>query len=590
MQNYRPNQEESKRLMDVALGCAQAELALINARLLNVYTGEVLDNSQIAVMGNWIAYVGRDASAAIGPQTEVIDVAGQTVIPGLIEGHTHLVWFASISEQLRHLIPRGTTTVISETLEAFPVAGAQGVIDVLDSFRDQPIKVFGTAPAMVSISRAAEGMAPDVLERLMARDDILGMGESYWQALIHRPEFLLPAYQTALRHHKTLEGHSAGASEKKLNAYVAAGISSCHEPITAEEVIDRLRLGMHVMIREGSIRRDLETIAKISQSGIHTRGLILSTDGLTPGDLIAKGGLDFVLQKAVDCGIDPVSAVQMATLNVAEHFGLDPITGGIAPGRCADMLVIPDLHTIVPQCVISNGRVVAEKGRLRAAPRRHAYTPENRRTIGLNKKLGAEDFAIPVETNAEACHVRLIKMVSDLVTKEAIVQMPVSAGHLQIDVNQDILKIAAIDRTIKPGKRFTGLIRGFGLKRGALAASNAWDTSDLMVVGADEADMALAVNRIIELQGGAVLCAGGQVLEEIALPVLGIIADLSLEDLAQRLSAITAAAADLGCTFRDPLLSLVALSGAAIPFLRICEEGLVDLKTGRTLGLFVESN
>ena len=157
-------------------------------------------------------------------------------------------------------------------------------------------------------------------------------------------------------------------------------------------------------------------------------------------------------------------------------------------------------------------------------------------------------------------------------------------------MNQDILKIAAIDRTIKPGKRFTGLIRGFGLKRGALAASNAWDTSDLMVVGADEADMALAVNRIIELQGGAVLCAGGQVLEEIALPVLGIIADLSLEDLAQRLSAITAAAADLGCTFRDPLLSLVALSGAAIPFLRICEEGLVDLKTGRTLGLFVDSN
>ena len=586
MKSFIPDEDASRRLMAVARGRAYADLAVVNARMLNVYTGEILDGSQIAVSDKWIASVGRDASASIGPKTHVIDAAGNVVIPGLIEGHTHLVWLASVSEYLRYLIPGGTTTLISETLEAYPVAGLDGVIDVLASFKDQPIKLFGTAPAMVSISRAAEGIDSSHLASLVSREDVVGLGESYWQALLQRPDTLLPAYAAVRGQRKTLEGHSAGASEKKLNAYVAAGISSCHEPISAQDVLDRIRLGLYVMIREGSIRRDLAAISKIVHMGVDCRRLILSTDGIAPDDLIAKGGLEYVLQKAIDCGFDPVAAVQMATLNVAEHFGIDDLAGGIAPGRCADMLVVPDLKTIEPRRVISNGRVVAEKGHLLVAPRAHAYGPQSRDTIRLGTDVDRERFAIAAPGRPSTVTVRVIDMVSDLVTRDAAYDMPVVGGRVAVDTARDIITVAAIDRTRQPGKTFTGLIHGFGLARGALAASSAWDSSDIIVVGADEGDMALAVNRIADMQGGAVLCDGGRVVQEIPMPVLGIISDLPMETLASRLTALKAAVRERGCPFPDPLLSLVALTGAAIPFFRICEEGLVDLKTGRTAGCF----
>ena len=588
MKSFMPVEDETRRLMDVAMGRAPADLAIVNARMLNVYTGELLDGSQIAVSGKWIAYVGRDASASIGGSTQVIDAGGKVVIPGLIEGHTHLVWLASVSEYLRYLIPGGTTTLISETMEAYPVAGLDGVVDVLASFKDQPVKLVGTAPAMVSVSRAAAGISGSHLASLASRDDVVGLGESYWQALLQRPDTLLPAYAAVRGRRKPLEGHSAGASEKKLNAYVAAGISSCHEPISAQDVLDRIRLGVYVMIREGSIRRDLAAISTIADTGVDSRRLILSTDGLAPDDLIAGGGLETVLQKAIDCGFDPVAAIRMATLNVAEHFGMDDLVGGIAPGRCADLLVVPDLKIIKPLWVSSNGRVVAEKGRLLVAPRVHSYSTRSRNTIRLAADVDPERFAIPAHGRPSTVGVRGIEMVSDLVTRNTAFAMPVAGGRIAVDTARDIIKVAAVDRTHVPGKTFTGLIHGFGLARGALAASSAWDTSDIIVVGADETDMALAVNRIVDMQGGAVLCDGGRIIQEIPMPVLGIISDLPLESLARHLADLKAAVRERGCPFPDPLLSLVALTGAAIPFFRICEEGLVDLKTGRTEGLFEE--
>lgn len=590
MKSFMPVEDEARRLIDVAMGRSHADLAVVNARMLNVYTGEILDGSQIAVSQKWIAYVGRDASASIGPQTQVIDAAGKVVIPGLIEGHTHLVWLASVSEYLRYLIPGGTTTLISETMEAYPVAGLDGVVDVLASFKDQPVKLFGTAPAMVSISRSAAGISGSHLASLVSRDDVVGLGESYWQALLQGPDTLLAAYSIVRGQRKTLEGHSAGASEKKLNAYVAAGISSCHEPISAQDVLDRTRLGVYVMIREGSIRRDLAAISTIAGTGVDTRRLILSTDGLAPDDLIADGGLEYVLQKAIDCGFDPVAAVRMATLNVAEHFGMDNLVGGIAPGRCADMLVVPDLGTIEPLWVISNGRVVAEKGRLLVEPRVHPYSTRSRNTIRITADVDPERFAIPAHGRSSTVTVRGIEMVSDLVTRKAAFDMPVAGDRIAVDKARDMIKVAAVDRTHEPGKTFTGMIHGFGLVRGALAASSAWDTSDIIVVGADEKDMALAANRIVDMQGGAVLCDGGRVIQEIPMPVLGIISDLPLESLARHLAVLKSAVRERGCPFPDPLLSLVALTGAAIPFFRICEEGLVDLKTGRTEGLFEDDS
>ncbi|HJO63089.1 MAG TPA: amidohydrolase family protein, partial [Desulfobacterales bacterium] len=390
------NVRDSKLLTQVALGQKKADLAIVNTTLLNVYTGELLKQYSVSIKDKWIAYVGEAPNDTIGPHTTVIDAKGKTLIPGLIDGHMHLGGLFLISEFLKVAMIGGTTTIITETMEPFPVAGQKGVKDFLNSLKDQPVKIFATAPAMVSISRTARGISKETLREFLALEEIVGLGESYWQAVLQEPGQMLPIFQETLLSRKTLEGHSAGASGKKLNAYIATGISSCHEPISAPEVLERVRLGLRVMVREGSIRRDLEAISEIKDTNIDFRRLILVTDGIEPGDLMAKGYMEYVVQKAIEYGFDPIRAIQMATLNVAEHFSLDGLIGGIAPGRYADMLVIPDPENIKAEFVISNGQIISRQGKLIKAPRQHKFSQGSRNTVNLSRRLEPSDFSIRV--------------------------------------------------------------------------------------------------------------------------------------------------------------------------------------------------
>jgi adenine deaminase len=579
---------ETEQLMQVALGEEKADLAIVNADIVNVYTGEIIENQSIGIKGPWIAYVGKNLTDAIGPDTEVIDAGGYTVIPGLIDGHTHIAWLYTTREFLKHVIPGGTTTVVTETIELYPVSGYAGVVDFLESLKGQPIKMLATAPPMVSISESARGMPPETLQKLLARDDVIGLGESYWQAVLQEPGLTLPLYEQTLLAGKSLEGHSAGARDKKLAAYVAAGISSCHEPINAEQVLERLRLGLHIMIREGSVRSDLENIANIKDRGIDYRHLILVTDGAEPQYLMEKGYMDHVVQKAIDCGFDPVAAIQMATLNVATHFSIDSVIGGIAPGRYADLVMIPDVNTIDAQLVISNGKKVAQEGNLLTSPREHVFSEESLNSVKLIRELEASDFIIEANPNTDTARIRVIDMVTDLVTAEFLTDCSIVDGQIKPAVDQNMVKVAAVDRANLSGRMYVGLIRGFGLTSGALACSAAWDTSDIIVVGANDEDMAYAVNRIHMLQGGAVVCENQQILVELALPIFGIMSDLPINVIAQKLEEIKSAASKLGVAFSDPLLTLITLTGAAIPYLRICEEGLVNLKDGQRLSLFAD--
>ncbi|MGD2098791.1 MAG: adenine deaminase C-terminal domain-containing protein [Desulfobacterales bacterium] len=580
--------EESKALMQVALGQKNADLAVINARLANVYTGEMLDDFAISTKGRWIAYVGPNADDTIGPQTEVIDADGQTVIPGLIDGHTHLSWLCRIDEFLKYAARGGTTTIVSETLEVFPVGGIKGLLDYLESFRNQPIKIWATAPVMISISKTSRGISHQDLQKLLEREDVIGLGESYWQAVLQDPDWLLALFEQAQKAGKTLEGHTAGASEKKLAAYIATGITSCHEPIDAEQVLERLRLGLHIMIREGAVRKDLAEIAKIKDRGIDTRRLILASDSISPDDLMANGYMEAIVQKAIACGFEPIEAIQMATLNVAEHFALDHLIGGLAPGRFADFAIIPEIATIDAQVVVSNGKVIARKGTLLTPARSHAYATDSLNTVKLAHDLKPSDFAIRAPANVDRVAVRVMNMVTDLVTAEITECIAVRNGKIHIDPDGDIAKIAAIDRTHNPGRMFAGLIKGFGIQSGAIACSAAWDTTDIIVIGRNDSDMAAAVNRIRSLQGGVVVCDGGNIVAKLPLPIFGLVADLNIEDLVDQFAAVTRAARNQGVPFPEPVLSLVTLTGAAIPYLRICEEGLVNLKNGKTVPLFVE--
>jgi len=582
--------EKMYEVMRVAMGEAKADLAIVNGDMVNVYTGEVLRGDTVLIKGDKIAYVGKNASKSIGSSTQVIDAAGKTLIPGLIDGHTHAGQTYSISEFLRYVIKGGTTTIVTELSEiAFPL-GYQGIIQSLRAYKNQPVKLFVTVPPMATISPTARehAITTNELRKLLKRKEVVGLGESYWNNVIEGDPRILDLIMETKKSGKKLDGHSAGARDNKLQAYFSSGISSCHEPVTVEEVLERLRAGVCVLIREGEIRRELETVSKIKDENIDFRKLAMSTDGIGPGQLMSCGYMEFVLQKAINLGFEPVTAVQMATINVAQHFGIDDSIGGIAPGRYADIVIIPDLHTIQAEYVISNGQVVAKNGQLVIQPRKHAYPKSMQNSIHLPRDFEANDFAIPVESGRSQVKVRVIDQITNLLTREAIIDIPVSGGLLKPDTDKDILKVAAIERNHLPGKTFVGLIRGFGLKYGAIATSTAWDSCDIIVVGANETDMARAVNRLKELNGGIVVCAGGKILAEISLPVGGFLCAQPLETIAHKLSDIQQVATNLGCTSHDIRTTISVLSTSAIPFFRICEHGLVDLRQNKILDLIIE--
>jgi adenine deaminase len=580
------SQKERYELMKVALGETPADLAIINGSVVNVYNGEV-EKASVLIKGERIAYVGSDLDKAIGPSTQVIDAKGKTLIPGFIDGHTHIDTIYSISEFLKYAMRGGTTTVITETCTITSPLGYQGVIQFLASIKNQPIKIFITAPPLVSLSPVTEEHSLTIpqLGKLLRRKDVLGLGEPYWGGVVSGNQRVLNLINETVKRGKRVEGHSAGASGKKLQAYVSTGVSSCHEPISVEEVRERLRLGLFVLIREGAVRRELEAIAQIKDDDAALNRLAIATDGIAPEQLISSGYMEFLVQKAINLGFDPIRAVQMATVNVARHFAIDDDIGGIAPGKYADIAIIPELKTIQAEYVISSGRVIAQNGQVLIPPRQHRYPQSMFNTIHLASDFTAADFAIPAE--GRQAKVRLIDQATSLVTREAFIDMPVTEGQLRADVGQDILKVAAIERAYGTGKRFTGLIRGLGLKRGAMATTDIWDCGDIIVIGADENDMAMAVNRVKELGGGVVVGAGGNIVAELALPVGGVISTQPLETVADKIQRIQQAAVELGAKSPNFGLTLATLPSPAIPFLRICSSGLFDLKTNRFTGLIV---
>ncbi len=578
-----------KAIMDTALGKKNPDLVVKNAELVNVYTGEIQKNACISVCGDRIAFVGEENDFIEGPETKVIDAKGKIVIPGLIDGHTHLAWFVTPSEFLRYAVKGGTTTIITETMEVFPVAGEKGVEDFMASMENQPVKIFSTAPATSSISSNVTGMSREVLHKFLLKDKILGLGESYWQTVFQSPGNFLPAFEETLKKGKTLEGHSAGARGRKLAAYTGLGISSCHEPINADQVLERLRLGIYVLAREGSIRADLEAIAPIKDMGVDLRHLCFASDSITPKELMGNGYMENILKKAINKGFQPIDAIKTVTLNVAEHFGISDYVGGVAPGRYADMLIIPDINTIEPEYVISSGKVVAENGKLLVKPRVHEFAAKSRNSVTLPEKMIDRDFHVSVTDKSDAVGVRVIELITDLVTKEKIIPLNPVDGKIIQDIEHDILKVAAIDRNLNPGKYFTGFLKGFGMKSGAFAATGAWDTADIITIGTNDNDMAFAVNRVHELHGGIVVCENKKILIELALPVFGLMSELPIEKVADMTEKINRKVQDMGCSSNDPLLTMITLTGAAIPYIRICEQGLVNLKDGKPADLIVES-
>ncbi len=582
--------EKIQGLLDVALGKGEADLVVSNGDLVNVYTGEIQPKHTIAVKHNRIAYVGKDPTHAVGPATKVIDATGKTIMPGLVDAHTHMLSITPPWEYTKHAMAHGATTIITEMQEVtFPI-GIRAGRYFMNYLKDQPIKFFFMVPPLVTLSRSAQAnfLTASQMDRLLADDRVLGLGECYWLPTIQGNRRILGLLAQTLAAGKKMDGHAAGARNDKLVAYFASGITSCHESTTLEEAMEKMRLGISTMVREGGVRTELPAIAKIQQTGIDLRMFTLVSDGVSPSIFLTKGYMDYIVEQAIRQGMKPITAIQSATINPAVRFSLDDVIGGIAPGKFADILVVPDIEHIRPEWVISSGKVVAQGGQAVVEPPRNNWPGFLTRSLRFPRRFLPEDFSIIAPTRHGMARVRVIEQVTELVTKEMVTELPIVNGRIVANPSRDILKVAAISRARDPGKIGIGLVKGFGLKKGAFVSSGSWDCGSVVVIGASGEDMALAVNRMAELYGGAVVCADGKVLAELPFPLAGVMSDLPLEELAARQQDIQQAVEDLGSKQARAHLSLDVLTSPAIPHLRMSDAGVFNVRENTLVDLIIK--
>ena len=568
-----------RRLLRVALGAETPDLLVVGGDVVNVYTGEVV-RWDVAVADGRVAAVGPDLASLAGPATERLDARGKVLVPGFLDGHTHLDVFVALPELLREAIPRGLTALVTEMAQVSSALGAAGARWFLDTLEVQPIHAYATAPVISYLcAEWAPGQAvldEAAMATLLEDPRVLGLGEVYWHRLLPEPERLLPLIDRARALGKTVEGHAAGARGPRLVACAAAGMASCHEPITAAEALERLRLGMHVLIREGSVRRDLEAVLEVRHAGVSLRRASLASDGIWPPDLLARGYMDGIVQRAIDLGLPPVTAYQMASLNAAEHFRLDGELGGIAPGRWADFLVLPDLRTVRPEVVVARGRLVAREGRCLVP------CPVVPLPTGLydGPRPGPLDPAsLRLAAPGSRARVRLIRIAGDIVTAEAEATLPVRDGAVLADPASDLLLAVVCDRRTGLRRGF-GVVQGFGLREGAVATTLSFDTADMVLVGASREALAAAGRRAVDLRGGFVVVDGrGAVRAELSLPLGGVAAAGPVPEVARALDGVVAALRVLGCGLAHPLLTLQTLTFSAIPALRLTTRGFLAVKS-----------
>jgi adenine deaminase len=564
------NEAETRRILsEVALGNISPDTVITNGTLFNVFTREFTANQSIWIKDGRIAYVGPDHDPEKTETTHIIEANEMVLLPGLIDGHTHLSTSRSgVEEFVKHVIPTGTTTVVTETTELASVVGRDGLEYWVRGFDGQPIRIYYTVPPLCGLTLTEEIVALTKEELLpyLREPNCVGLGELYWSNIFiegRQGERVKELAAVALDLGKRVEGHTAGASGRKLQAYSCFGISSCHEPITEDEVMERLRLGYWMMIREGSIRKELRRVKGVFQREIDSRRLILSTDGMDPIDITEKGYLDVSLRTMLGLGVPPAIAYQMVTINVAEHFRLDDVLGSLSPGRMADVVIIPSPEEFTPQLVMCNGKIISRDGRTMAEPRKVVFPDYMFDTVKV------KNFTLPpIRQHGK---VRVMELVSSLVTMEKIIDLDDPAE------SKDAIMALALER-LGHGGSFLGFLKGFGLQRGAYGSTMCWDTCDMVVLGCDISSMATVIGRLKEIGGGGVYAIGGEVIAEFPASLCGVLSLKPMEILREEMKGIEGALQRNGTKWEKPMLTVDTLTTAAIPHLRISHNGYVRLK------------
>jgi len=560
---------ERRRLTAVARGAASADLYLRGGTLLNVYTGELYP-ANVAVAGEWIAYVGLREDM-VGPRTRVVDVRGRVLVPGYVDPHVHPAHVVTPSALARFVLPRGTTTVVADTLQLWELGGLRAFRRTADALARAPLKFFWMIrPHAQSRSRDEARRFPlDALRRALAHPWALAVGEvTRWPDAWRGAPDLLRRLAAAAARGGRVEGHTAGAAAEKVPALAAAGFTSDHEPITAEEVLARARQGIAVMLRESSLRRDLAGLLDaLKEAPALAARAMLTADGAMPAFVRAHGFVDHLIRVALERGVPPVDAYRMATLNPATYCGLDGRLGGIAPGRWGDVCVLRDLAEPCPELVVARGRLAARAGRLLVrvpeVPWARVFATARAR-LAVRWRARPEDFALPPRARYP-----VIRLVSAVITR--LEERP---------PGPDDLLAALLDRE---GRWVTnGLVAGFATALDGLASTLTTDFN-IVALGRAPAAMAQAVNRVLALHGGIVLVEGGRVVWELALPLGGVMARAPLESAAAAEERLQQALAARGHPYHDPLFTLFFLAADFLPSARLTPRGVWDVKRARVL-------
>ncbi|MGD2104968.1 MAG: adenine deaminase [Anaerolineae bacterium] len=572
------------RFLRVARGDEPADLVLSNGAVINVFTGEIVE-AGVAIAEDTVVGVGQNYDAE-----REIDLQGRYVCPGLIDAHVHIESSMVTPPQFgRAVVPRGTTTVVADPHEIANVSGADGIRYMLDVSTGLPLTVFVNLPSSVPATHMATAgaeLTADDLAGLFELPRVIGLAEfmNVPGLVLGDPEALakIEAFQG-----RVIDGHSPGLGGKWLQAYVGAGPGSDHECTTPEEMKEKLRTGMHVFIREATGAKNLRALVP-AVTPENSRRCGFCTDDRHPADLLDEGHVDHLIRLAVDEGLDPVTAIQMATLNPAEWFRLHD-RGAVAPGRRADMVVFSELDDFRAEMVFAGGRLVAQDGTLDGDWPKHGVDASAVRST-VNVDWEGLSFSIPApDPDADGVAVRVIGLVPDqIVTRHLVEHVPVRDGRLVADVEQDILKLAVIERHRGTGNVGLAFVRGFGLRRGALAGSVGHDAHNLTVVGCDDVSMMTAARGVEAVGGGLVASVEDRVIAQVPLPIAGLMSHQPMERVRHQMDGLVQATHDLGSALHDPFMILGFLALEVIPSLKLTDQGLVDVEAFDFVPLFVD--
>ncbi len=555
-----------KELISVARGDTPADLLLKNARIVNTFIGEI-EQGDVAIFGDRIAGVGDYDQGK-----EILDLQGVFLAPGFINGHTHIE--SSMLHPARYaqaVIPRGTLAVVTDLHEIANVCGSRGIKFVTDLARKLPLDMLFMAPSCVpatNLETSGAKISSSEIKRILGHPKIIGLGEMMnFPGVLSGDEEVLKKISAAQG--RVIDGHAPGLAGKELNAYLSAGVLSDHESTTPDEGNEKLRRGMYLMIREGSSEKNLDALLPLVTDNTYRRCFFV-VDDRSCSDLLREGDIDAVIRKAVSRGLDPVRAIQMATINAAEYFRLHD-RGGIGPGYVANLITITDLAEVEVDMVFYKGRLVARQGKpLFPWP---PVTLELRDTVRIKSPTAQSLKIAPAGETYSVIQI----VPGQIVTKKAVEEIRVVDGAVVCDLDRDILKLVVVERHRASGNIGVGLVKGFGLKKGALASSVAHDSHNIIAVGADDLDILKAIEEIKKLQGGLVVCADLEILASLPLPIAGLLSPEPLDVVVSQYEHVEKAAARLGNLPASPFAILSFLALPVIPELRLTDLGLVDV-------------